>query len=195
MAEKCQIIPKTVFASCETYNCLKPVAWAIGRPDGPVQKMVFFCDQCMRDMVLNIPDGLADCLPIMGIGIIDGYVALSCNRAKEVAEALPDGDIKVLFEKIIAMVDEDVKEYSYHKPTPDPVSMSFKPSKEAQREALLELAGEMSKPVNTDTPQPPKTYACKYCGEVFDTPTKVGSHTRYCQAKKEAKPDNEEKEG
>ena len=55
MAEKCQIIPKTVFASCETYNCLKPVAWAIGRPDGPVQLQKYYCDQCIRDMLSNLP--------------------------------------------------------------------------------------------------------------------------------------------
>jgi len=136
MAEKCQIIPKTVFASCETYNCLKPVAWAIGRPDGPIQKMVFFCDQCMRDMVGSIPEEL---------------------------RPEPEPDLSALQ---AGLVD-----------TPG------------------EYVAEVVEPEQTDIPQPPKVYACKYCGEVFNTPTKVGSHTRYCQAKKEAKPENEEKEG
>jgi hypothetical protein len=121
MAEKCQIIPKTVFASCETYNCLKPVAWAIGRPDGPPQKLVYFCDQCVRDMVGSIP-----------------------------AELLPK--------------DESVPIREVPQPLPD------------------------AKP---DT-EPDKIYYCKYCGEEFDTPVKIATHTRLCPARKEI--ENIEKE-
>jgi hypothetical protein len=55
MPEKCQIIKTSVFASCETYNCQKKVAWAIGRPDGPIQLHKFYCDQCIRDIVASVP--------------------------------------------------------------------------------------------------------------------------------------------
>ena len=36
-----------------------------------------------------------------------------------------------------------------------------------------------------DIEPPPKTYACKYCGETFDSPPKLAGHTRNCKAKKE----------
>ena len=50
MPSKQQIMPVQVAAACETYNCYKKAAWAIGRPDGPRQLWHYHCDQCMRDI-------------------------------------------------------------------------------------------------------------------------------------------------
>ena len=55
MAEKQQIIPVSLAVSCETYNCLKKVSWAIGRPDGPRNLWSYYCDNCMRDIVASTP--------------------------------------------------------------------------------------------------------------------------------------------
>jgi len=60
MPEKQQIIRVSLPVSCETYNCFKKVQWAIGRPDGPRELWNYYCDDCMRDVVSNIP---AELLP------------------------------------------------------------------------------------------------------------------------------------
>ncbi|HBC94466.1 MAG TPA: hypothetical protein DCZ10_16590 [Pelotomaculum sp.] len=118
MPEKCQIIKTNVFASCETYNCLKRISWAIGRPDGPPQLHHYYCDDCMRDILASVPEEL---------------------RPEPLYPEWHDGPM-------------------FHEPTPE------------------------TEPI----PEPPKSYPCKYCGEEFDSPTKIGSHTRYCEARKEA---------
>jgi len=60
MPEKQQIMSVSLPVSCETYNCFKKVQWAIGRPDGPRELWNYYCDDCMRDVVSNIP---AELLP------------------------------------------------------------------------------------------------------------------------------------
>jgi DNA-directed RNA polymerase subunit RPC12/RpoP len=60
MKSKQQIIPVGVSASCETYGCYKKATWAIGRPDAPRALWSYYCSQCMKDIVSNIP---AELLP------------------------------------------------------------------------------------------------------------------------------------
>ena len=107
MPEKQQIIPVQVAASCETYNCLKKAKWAIGRPDGPRQLWHYHCDQCMRDIVANIPTELIPVQPEQDdVSVVNGYIALTLDCAVEVAEALPDGELKAqLIDEINATLD------------------------------------------------------------------------------------------
>ena len=58
MPSKQQIMPVSLMVACETYNCHKKTTWAIGREDGPRELWNYYCDQCMRDVVTNIPAGL-----------------------------------------------------------------------------------------------------------------------------------------
>ena len=46
---------------CDTFSCVKPAKWQIGRPDGPLSVNHKLCDDCLRDILSNIP---AELLPV-----------------------------------------------------------------------------------------------------------------------------------
>lgn len=174
MPEKCQIIKTNVFASCETYNCLKRIAWAIGRPDGPAQLRNYYCDDCMRDIIASAPEELMPELespPEVGL-CSNGFVGLNYDRAKQLLEFLPDNEFKQIFATAVA----DLEAETFRQAQATSIPIDFKSVEEIQDMFGVET---------------PKTYPCKYCGEEFDTPAKVGSHTRYCEARKEAKANGE----
>lgn len=59
MPEPQQIMKlRPIFKTCDTYNCLKKAAYAIGRPDGPMQLWSYFCEDCMRSIVASVPEEL-----------------------------------------------------------------------------------------------------------------------------------------
>ena len=43
---------------CDTFSCVKPAKWQIGRPDGPLSVNHKLCDDCARDVLSNIPEEL-----------------------------------------------------------------------------------------------------------------------------------------
>lgn len=49
--------------SCDTFSCVKPAKWQIGRPDGPLSVNHKLCDDCARDVLSNIPEELRPLLP------------------------------------------------------------------------------------------------------------------------------------
>lgn len=51
-----------LWGTCETYNCLKKISYAIGRPDAPRQLWSYFCADCIRDIVASAPKEL---LPVV----------------------------------------------------------------------------------------------------------------------------------
>lgn len=49
---------------CDRYRCTGTAAWVIGDPDAPVHPPAQFCEECIRDMLANVPGELIDALPV-----------------------------------------------------------------------------------------------------------------------------------
>jgi len=157
MPSKQQIMPVQVAAACETYNCHKKAAWAIGRPDGPRQLWHYHCDQCMLDVVESAPEELRPVEPpIDPEKLVEAFGQL-CG-----ASAMSKGTS--LKEEVFAMLNL---------PTEPEIKSGI----------ALSIFNEIKNHESA------KTYTCGYCGESFPTPQGKASHSRYCKARKEAKPD------
>lgn len=121
--------------------------------------------------------------------IIKTTVAVSCetyNCYKKVSYAIgrPDGPPQ-LWRYLCEDCTRDMLSCIPEELRPEP-----EPDLSALQAGLVDTPGEyvaeVVEPEQTDIPQPPKTYACTYCGEEFDKPTSLGNHVRHCVAKKEA---------
>lgn len=163
MPEKAQIIPITVFASCETYNCPKKIAWGIGRPDAR-EFMNYYCDGCMKDIVASIPPELLpeDWDPID----LDGLIGI----ITEMYATLDDEGKAVLLDAITDLVDAD---QATDRSDPE--------------DAIKQIAGAHDTATGEQLPaSEPKKYKCEHCPAEFDTPIQKATHVRSCPAKKEA---------
>jgi hypothetical protein len=53
-----QIFPCPYPVPCDTFACVKPSRWFIGRPDGPLSLCLKVCEDCARVIVPNLPEEL-----------------------------------------------------------------------------------------------------------------------------------------
>lgn len=100
---------KALHTPCETYNCMKKAGYAIGRPDGPMQLWSYFCPDCMRSIIESIP---AELMPETEdqLTLVKGYVAMAPDLAQQIADQLPEGEIKGCLLQGIEWAAESVQE-------------------------------------------------------------------------------------
>jgi hypothetical protein len=55
---KCQVVKQNRPVYCETYNCNKLATFSIGNPQGPLSKMINYCEDCFHGIVATIPKEL-----------------------------------------------------------------------------------------------------------------------------------------
>ena len=106
MPEKQQIMKISLPVSCETYNCRKKVAWAIGRPDGPRQLWNYYCDDCIRDVLDNIPPEL---LPTTEIDNIEAKRDLFFVILEDLLQVNDDEFQDTLLEDIVMALGIDLE--------------------------------------------------------------------------------------
>lgn len=95
MPDPNQIIKlKALHTPCETYNCMKKAGYAIGRPDGPMQLWSYYCPDCMKNVVASIPAELMPDVQPDQVTLVKGYVAMAPDLAQQIADQLPEGEIK-----------------------------------------------------------------------------------------------------
>lgn len=50
------------FVPCDVFNCTNEANWYVGRQDGPLAATFKLCDECAKQMLVNVPKELRDAL-------------------------------------------------------------------------------------------------------------------------------------